>query len=754
MNHVSDPDSPQDGDSPDGDPLDAAFAAYLKSCDSGEMPDRHAFAAQFPNLAEDLLKLMEAADLLDSVTPGEALAETRLLPTVPGDAETIDSVPFSYDEAQQQTLPLENRPAGDAGPKLPYRLGDYLLETTLGRGGMGVVYRAIQHPLQRVVAVKLIRSGMLATAAEVKRFFAEARAAARLHHPNIVSVFHFGHREGHHFFSMEYVEGTDLARKIQRSPLSPQDAARYVRDVARAIDYAHRHGVLHRDLKPANILIDQHDVVHITDFGLAKQIDTDSSLTGSGVALGTPSYMAPEQASGHSDRSGAAADIYSLGAILYAAVSGRPPFAGENMMQTLVQVVHHDPPRLRSLVPAVPGDLETICMKCLEKTPHRRYASAAALADDLDRFLQDRPIQARPRPALVRALHWIEAVPLVAALTGRRHLAEASPGHRRFQAGVLLLVMLLPLMVVGLFTYQQSQAQQMPDRVLLAGGQEHGVYNDFSQRLGERFQRRTGVPVQVFASGGSLDNRQRLLDGQVHLAPLQASAVSDDQLRVATPLFFEAAQVLVRERSSITSIEQLGGHSVAVGPAGSGSRLVAEYLFDSFGLDEAPKSSPGQQDRSGTQAAGPVRRRVIAWSELDAAPDIDAAVICIGVGSELVSRLLRRDWRLVPVPHARNVFLRHPSLHPMTILPEDFPEAEVPAGGIPTVGSTAFLVVRADAPDTLVVSALEAIYQPPALLPELINAHNAAEWQNLVFHPAARRYFAEQHHTLLRAADR
>ncbi|QEG40071.1 serine/threonine-protein kinase [Roseimaritima ulvae] len=723
MNPAPDPTRDQDND-----PLDAAFAAYLKSCDSGEFPDRKAFLAQFPELADQLLELIEAADMLGSVTGGEALAETKVLPRIPNDAETIDQGFMSAADGEGKlTLPLANRPAGDPGPTLPYQLGDYHLQSILGRGGMGVVYRAIQHPLQRVVAVKLIRSGMLASAAEVKRFFAEARAAAKLHHPNIVSVFHFGHRDGHHFFSMEYVSGSDLARKIDDASLTPQQAARYVRDVARAIDYAHRRGVLHRDLKPANVLIDENDCIHITDFGLAKQIDADSSLTGSGVAVGTPSYMAPEQASGHSDRSGAASDIYSLGAILFATTTGRPPFSGNTVMQTMMKVIHDEPPRLRSLLPDVPVDLETICMKCLEKEPHKRYASAAALADDLDRFLDDRPILARPRPPVLRALNWIEGVPLVAAVTGRRRLAEASPGHRRFQAAVLLLIVLLPMMLAAFVSIKHTQAQQMPERIELAGGLEGGVYSEFSQQLSQRLKHRAGVPVNVSPTGGSEDNRRRLINGQVHLAPLQASAINTSELSVAAPLFFEAVQVLVRDGAAIRNIEDLRGHPVAVGPEGSGSRLVAEYLFDSFSMDE--------QD---------VERRVIAWPDLEAHGDVDVAVICIGLRSRLVSGLLQRGWTLLPVDNAIEVSLQHPTLNPMTITPADFPAARLPPAGIATVGSTAFLAVRADAPDTLVTATLDALYEDPALFPGMITSRNAAEWQGLAFHRAARQYFAQR----------
>ncbi len=377
------------------DPLDEAFAAYLRSCDAGEISSREEFLSRFPELADELKQLIEAADLIGQVTtlPSKADADTG--------ADTIALSASDGDEegGPAATLPMAHRPKGDPGPTLPFDLGDYLLLDVIGRGGMGVVYRAKQHELDREVAVKMIRSGMLADDSEVRRFYTEAQAAARLHHPGIVSVHQFGRRAGHHFFSMEYIRGTDLQRRINESELDPREAARYVRDVARAIHHAHEKGVLHRDLKPANVLIDEKDQIHVTDFGLAKHLDADSSVTGSGAAVGTPHYMAPEQAGGLSDRASLQSDVYSLGAILFACLAGRPPIVADTVMQTLVKVVHQPAPPVRSMRRDAPADLETIIAKCLEKNPNKRYESAASLADELDAYLEGRPIQARPRSA-------------------------------------------------------------------------------------------------------------------------------------------------------------------------------------------------------------------------------------------------------------------------------------------------------------------------------------------------------------------
>ncbi len=398
------------------DPLDEAFAAYLRSCDTGELSSREAFLEQFPELADELKELIEAADLIGRATFGGA--SMRRDPAAAGaDTVTLDLSTGDLSGADPAaTLPMSNRPEGDPGPTLPFDLGDYQLLEVIGRGGMGVVYLAEQHHLDRMVAVKMIRGGMLADEADVRRFYTEAQAVAKLHHPGIVSVHQFGCRAGHHFFSMEYVRGIDLQRRINDGVLDHATAARYVRDVARAIHHAHQKGVLHRDLKPANVLIDESDQVHVTDFGLAKHMDSDSSMTRSGAAVGTPHYMAPEQAGGHSDRASRQSDVYSLGAVLFACLAGRPPIVADTVVQTLVQVVHDPAPALRSIRSDAPADLETIVAKCLEKNPAKRYDSADCLADDLDAYLDGRPISARPHSRVIKAWHWLEGVPLVGAV--------------------------------------------------------------------------------------------------------------------------------------------------------------------------------------------------------------------------------------------------------------------------------------------------------------------------------------------------
>lgn len=287
------------------------------------------------------------------------------------------------------------------GTKVRY-FGDYELLEEIARGGMGVVYKARQTSLNRVVALKMILAGQLASEEDVRRFHTEAEAAAGLQHTNIVAVHEVGRHEGQHFFSMDYVEGRSLADTIGQRPLAPKKAAEYLKTLAEAIHYAHEQGIVHRDLKPSNVLIDDSDQPRITDFGLARKIEGDSQLTATGTVLGTPGYMAPEQAAANPQQIGRATDVYSLGAVFYALLVGRPPFLAASLLDTLNQVREQEPAAPRSLNPLIPPDLETICLKCLEKRPDGRYQTAQELADDLGRFLRQEPIQAQPADTVRR----------------------------------------------------------------------------------------------------------------------------------------------------------------------------------------------------------------------------------------------------------------------------------------------------------------------------------------------------------------
>jgi predicted Ser/Thr protein kinase len=355
-----------DQDPPNDEPIDAAqeaaLAAYL-AADGSPLND-DALAAD-PALAAFLATHERLADL----GSWWRSASGESAPTMASEAATVNLA---------WTTP--------AAIRLPILPG-YDVIRELARGGMGVVYEARQVSLDRPVAVKIILHGGLASEADRRRFLAEAAAAAKLKHPNIVVIHEVGNYDGQPFFSMELVAGETLSQLVRRQRPTPTQAARYARDVAAALQFAHEHGVLHRDVKPSNVLVDESGRVRVMDFGLAKQIDAHEQLTVTGQLLGTPSYMAPEQVSGAAGEVGPTVDVYGLGALLYELLTGRPPFAGANQAETMLAVLTCEPPPPRRINPATPPALEMIALKCLEKDPRRRYASTAEVAADLDRYL-------------------------------------------------------------------------------------------------------------------------------------------------------------------------------------------------------------------------------------------------------------------------------------------------------------------------------------------------------------------------------
>src|SRR4051794_17091645 len=310
---------------------------------------------------------------------------------------------------------VERKAARGPAVDLP-RIPGYDVQSVLGRGGMGVVYKARQLKLGRTVALKMILAGTFASGSDRGRFMHEAEAVASLRHLHIVQVHDVGDLDGLPYFTMEYVEGGSLGQKLAGTPQPALEAAELVAKLAGAVQAAHDAGIVHRDLKPGNVLLTADGTPKITDFGLARHFGRDDTPTLSGARVGTPSYMSPEQAAGKSGAVGPAADVYSLGAILYELLTGRPPFRAESATATVLQVMHQEPAPPSRLNCKVPRDLETVCLKCLQKDPRRRYASAAALADDLRRFLEGRPILARPLGWGGRVLRWARREPAAAAL--------------------------------------------------------------------------------------------------------------------------------------------------------------------------------------------------------------------------------------------------------------------------------------------------------------------------------------------------
>jgi tRNA A-37 threonylcarbamoyl transferase component Bud32 len=382
--------------------LERVLADYLHAVEAGTPLDRDELLKQHADLAGDLRSFFRNRDAL------ERIAEP-LKAQLP-DAETIGA--------------SDSATAG-AGTTIRY-FGDYEVLEEIARGGMGVVYRARQVSLNRIVAVKMILAGQLASEADVRRFQAEAEAAANLDHPNIVPIYEVGEHEGQHYFSMKLVEGGSLAKEVaghQQAALTKQRqrwAAELMVKVARAVHHAHQRGILHRDLKPANVLLDTTGEPHVTDFGLARRVDGTSGLTQSGAIVGTPAYMAPEQVRAQRQLT-TGVDVYSLGAVLYELLSGKPPFQANTPFDILMQVLDNDPALPRSLRPEVDRDLETISLKCMHKAAESRYESAAALAEDLERWLAGEAIRARPTSRWERATKWVRrnkglSVGLAAAL--------------------------------------------------------------------------------------------------------------------------------------------------------------------------------------------------------------------------------------------------------------------------------------------------------------------------------------------------
>jgi serine/threonine-protein kinase len=327
---------------------------------------------------------------------------------------------FCHIDAEVAVLLPETEPrAGvDAITPVPH-IGDlpqvpgYEVEAVLGHGGMGVVYKARHLALNRTVALKMLLAGAYASPPELARFQREAKALAGLRHTNIVQVYVVADHQCRPYFTMEFVESGSLSQKLTGTPRPAREAAALVATLAEAVEAAHKGGIVHRDLKPANVLLTAEGTPKISDFGLARRVEGEAALTQSGVALGTPSYMAPEQARG-ARVIGSAADVYALGAILYELLTGRPPFRGETSTETVLQVISQEPVPPARLNPKLPRDLETICLKCLRKEPQRRYASAAALAEDLQRFLRGEAISARPEGRLECFVRWVRRRPALA----------------------------------------------------------------------------------------------------------------------------------------------------------------------------------------------------------------------------------------------------------------------------------------------------------------------------------------------------
>ncbi len=413
--------------------LDEAVLAFLKASENGESVDPQSWIDRYPDLRDELSGFFNDQKRLDRLA-----SLLKLVVDETGGAVNNEATVGWAPQAGEPLTSLD-------GARV---LGDYEILEEIGKGGMGRVYKARQRSLKRIVALKMVLAGAHARPEELQRFRSEAEAVARLQHPNIVQIFEVGELDGMPFFSLEFVDGGSLASQLNGMPVPARAAAELTRTMAEAIDFAHRHGIIHRDLKPANVLLTaQLDaqglarkrtlggssmrssamtssprpagaVVKITDFGLAKRLDEESGQTKSGTVMGTPSYMAPEQAAGDRHRVSVMTDVYGLGAVFYELLTGRPPFRAATPWETVNQVLRQEAPSPRLLDGSIDRDVETICLKCLQKEPHRRYESAQALADDLRLYLDGKPILARPVPGAVKFWRMCRRHPAVSGSLG------------------------------------------------------------------------------------------------------------------------------------------------------------------------------------------------------------------------------------------------------------------------------------------------------------------------------------------------
>lgn len=389
--------------------LDGARHEWLARTHSGARPDLLQFVAERTgSWRRELLTALLPLDMEARRSEGASAALEDYQTLWPEASELVADI--------FQTLQMS--PPADGPAVSARRIGEYIVERELGRGGMGVVYLARHLRLGRQVALKVMRAGLLASDDESRRFHAEAETVAKLEHPGIVALYEAGASADRPYLALAYVEGETLGDRLKVRPLAPADAARIIEQVARAVHYAHERGVVHRDLKPQNIMLARDGAPRITDFGLAKWMGGDAAQTASGMILGTPSFMAPEQASGRSSGSATPADVYSLGATLYCCLAGHPPFQAADVWEILRQVREQEPVPLRTLNASLDRDLDTICLKCLRKSPHDRYGSALELAEDLRRYLTGEPIQARRVGRLERGWRWCRRNPVLAALWG------------------------------------------------------------------------------------------------------------------------------------------------------------------------------------------------------------------------------------------------------------------------------------------------------------------------------------------------
>lgn len=731
--------------------LDSLYLQHLQQVDRAENPNPSQLRPDSEHLTGELLELVETAQWIEDLAGPPTSDASKL--TTAADTDAISPDPDGNSDPAQTTGGLEGDPdqtgtwKGDdaqsqgavgetelgaetmvssvdwksSAPENASgtQLGDYEILDELGRGGMGVVYKARQVTLGRNVALKMIRSGALASEIDVQRFHLEAQAAGRLSHPAIVQVYQVGELGGDHFFSMEYIEGETLSQYAQTNALTPTDTAQLVKQIAEAIHFAHEHGVLHRDLKPSNIMLDADRNPRITDFGLAKDMNSEDQLTSTGSALGTPSYMPPEQAQARRDDITARSDIYSLGAILYSLIAGRPPFRAKSLVGLLMMVIHDEPTPPRDHNANCPRDLEAICLKCLQKDPEDRYATAQELADDLTRFLNGERVNARRSRWYDRAWNWTRNVPVVAAAIGRR-TATPTIWHWLCQWLGIVAVFAALFLWLWLPSFIESRRISVVD---ISTGQEGGSYDRIGSVLAESFREVSDRVTQVHQSAGTIQSRERLMSAEVDISFIQENALDDDNLKVVAPLYREAVLVIVRKNLPIAKFADLKGQHISLGPPGSGMRLSSNRLLKYHDVASEECLSTD-----------------LPYTDLSKRPSLSGAIVTIKIDDSTLHEVLNQgDYRLLSVPDANDI----PGFRAMLLKKNDLPLGVITSESELIPATFAVLAVRSAAPDHFVNDLLESLYQGSVQekFDDVISRSAAAAWTDLNYHPAARAYF-------------
>lgn len=700
-------DAPKDNDvgaaNDTGEPSDRELqiskllAEYFQREDSGQTISREEFLKEHPEFANDLDLLLQMGEIVQGLA-GAGVSDSL---------ETVD------DETE---LPISQKEMEG------FQLGDYSLLEVLGEGAMGIVYRAHQKAMKRDVAIKMIRSGQFAFDREITRFYTEAQAAGAADHPNVITVYELGAKDGHHFYAMQLIDGENLATFYRERELSAVRIAEILRDVSRGVHAAHQHDVLHRDLKPSNIIIRESDGVAIVmDFGLAKQMMNNSGATRTGDTVGTPSYMSPEQARADESAMGPATDVYSIGAILYELITGRPPFRAQSSASTVVQLLHQDVVLPSSLIKNVNPDLEAICCKCLEKNPARRYVSANDLADEFQRVVDQEPVLAQRPTRRKKVVRWLRNMPVVGKLCGNP-FPQSTRTHVAAMGTTFVLLLLAAILLVVMQARRQSH---IPIKPLLGTGVPNHFYDQVGRSLAERLGNNHGVSAHTRVSNGSEENIQLLLDDSIQTGIAQREVISSSEgVSIIAPLYADKIHIVIRRDGAIHSLKDLEYSRVSLGTVGSGMRITSKRLLQVLNLN-----------------INSLENNELHFDALLTEDLLDAAIVTTRTENSVLQGILADEqFDLLRVSPQEIGKLTQIGYHRDQI--------QLPNGErVETVGTMAFLICREDASSAWVEMLLLGLYdsdggESVATRLNLLPRHLAAQYP-VKFHSAAKKYFQQ-----------